>query len=54
MRVVKPSLTEQRLAAVFRVRAHHRVHHFRDLGQLLRGQGRAPVAFEFGFAVAAV
>ncbi|MNI86226.1 hypothetical protein D3C73_1432960 [compost metagenome] len=30
---------------------HDRVDDFGDLGELLRGQGRAPVAFEFGLAV---
>eukprot|EP00659_Diplonema_papillatum_P021701 gene21699-biopygen22005 len=43
---------EQRLAAVFRVGAHNRVYHFRHLSELLGREGRAPIAFEFGFAVA--
>ncbi|MNY03270.1 hypothetical protein D3C86_1358820 [compost metagenome] len=47
----EPLADEQRLAAVFRVGTHDRVDDFGDLGELLRGQGRAPVAFEFGLAV---
>src|SRR5450830_1046099 len=42
---------EQRLTAVFRMGEHNRVDHFGDLGELLGGLRRAPVAFEFAFAV---
>ncbi|MOA27321.1 hypothetical protein D3C78_1481900 [compost metagenome] len=47
----EPFADEQRLAAVFRVGTHDRVNNFGNLGKLLRRQGRAPVAFEFGLAV---
>lgn len=43
---------EQRLAPGFRVGADDGMHDFGDLGQLLRRERRAPVAFEFGLAVA--